>query len=296
MSKTIVIVRATGIQGSSVASTFLRFPEWRVRGITRNPLSTAAQDLVAVGVEMIKADIDDPQSLLPAFEGTTEALASVDPSRTPDELNEYAYNREVAQGINIAEVAASPAAMKTLERFVYSSLQDPRKWSRGKYTIVYHYNSKVGTVRAIQTRFPDLAARMSTVQQCYASMWKAFPSMAPQKQHDGSFLAIGPVNPNMKFHFVVAHWDTGLFVKALIDLPPTKALLGYKQVSKDEFFKGVPQELKHDLGDTYNFIGEFGYTGGDPEVLTPEQVSSISHIFLCPLLTLNNWTLRFQSH
>ncbi|THC89792.1 hypothetical protein EYZ11_010755 [Aspergillus tanneri] len=270
MSKTIVIVRATGIQGSSVASTFLRFPEWRVRGITRNPLSTAAQDLVAVGVEMIKADIDDPQSLLPAFEGTT--------------------------GINIAEVAASPAAMKTLERFVYSSLQDPRKWSRGKYTIVYHYNSKVGTVRAIQTRFPDLAARMSTVQQCYASMWKAFPSMAPQKQHDGSFLAIGPVNPNMKFHFVVAHWDTGLFVKALIDLPPTKALLGYKQVSKDEFFKGVPQELKHDLGDTYNFIGEFGYTGGDPEVLTPEQVSSISHIFLCPLLTLNNWTLRFQSH
>jgi hypothetical protein len=270
--------------------------------------------LAAKGVEIVKADIDDKHSLFPAFEGASVIFSNTDfflhlrnalapggsPSgRTP---NEHAFDREVAQGINIAEAAASPAVLKTLERFVLSSLSDARKWSGGKYTTVYHYDSKAEMIRVIQTKFPELAARMSTLQVGhYVTNWKAFPSMAPQKQPDGSFLTFRPVGPNLQFPFVDTHRDTGSFVKALVDLPPGKDLLGvsqsmtwlewmklwgnilgvkagFKKVSGDEFFKNVPEPLKKELWDTYDYVEEFGYTGGDPEVLTPEQVSSVTCI------------------
>ncbi|KAF8847026.1 hypothetical protein BDZ45DRAFT_544960, partial [Acephala macrosclerotiorum] len=58
-------------QGSSVADTSLCVLEWRVRDVTRNPSSEAAQVLAAIGVEIVKANIDDKLSFFPAFEGAT---------------------------------------------------------------------------------------------------------------------------------------------------------------------------------------------------------------------------------
>ncbi|MCJ1386082.1 hypothetical protein MMC17_009207 [Xylographa soralifera] len=308
MSKTIVIIGVTGIQGSSVADTFLRLPGWKVRGITRNPSSPAAQAHTANGVEIVKGDLDDKQSLFPAFEGATvifsntdffghlfQALALKDISggRTP---NEFACDREVEQGINIAEAAASPTTLKTLKLFVLSSLSDARKWSHGKYTYIYHNDAKAEIIRAIHTRFPELAARMSTVQiGHYVRNWQASPPLAPQKQPDGSFIIQRTSSPGYKMPFVVTHEDTGSFVKALVDLPPGKDLLGvsehmtwpewtklwgdilgvkatFKQVSEDEYYRGVPDPLRRELSETFAYVEEFGYTGGDPEVLTAEQL------------------------
>jgi hypothetical protein len=123
--------------------------------------------------------------------------------------------------------------------------------------------------------------------------------MTPQKQADGSFLTLRPVGPKVQFPFVVTHQPTGAFVKALVDLSPGKDLLGvsqnmiwpewielwgrilgveaeFKQVSGNEFFRGVPDALKRVLMDTYGYVEEFGYTGGNPEVLTLEQVTSMT--------------------
>jgi hypothetical protein len=265
--------------------------------------------LTAKGVEIIKADIDDMNSLLPAFEGANvifsntdffghffSAIKSNDPSsaRTP---NEIAYELEVAQGVNIAEAAASPAVLKTLERFVLSSLCDARKWSGGKYTNVYHFDSKAEMIRVIQTQLPELAARMSTVLiGHYVTNWKAFPAMAPKKQPDGSFLMTRPVPIEQEYPFIVAHRDTGPFVKTLVDMPPGQDVLAasqsmtwpewikiwgnvlgvkarYERVSGDDFLNGLPEPMKIEFLDTYNFVEEFGFTGGDPAVLMPEQVS-----------------------
>lgn len=158
--------------------------------------------------------------------------------------------------------------LKTLERFVLSSLSDARKWSSGKYTTVYHYGSKAEMVRVIKARFPKLAASMSALQfGHYATNWKTFPAVAPQKQLDASFLTLRPVGPEVQFPFVVTQKDTGAFVKALVNLPPGNDLLGvsetmtwpewmalwgrvlgveagFKQVSGDEFFLNVPAPLK----------------------------------------------------
>lgn len=51
--------------------------------------------------------------------------------------------------------------------------------------------------------------------------------------------------------------------------------VSYEQVSYDDFFEGTPAALKEEIGDSFKFIEEFSISGGDPEVLTPAQVSLI---------------------
>ena len=156
-------------------------------------------------------------------------------------------------------------------------------------------------IRVVKTKYPELAKKMSTLQVGhYVSNWKAFPSMAPQKQTDGSFLTLRPVGRNVVFPFVVTERDIGEFVKALVNAGPGKDLLGvsesltwpewmeiwgkvlgvkaeFRQVSGEEFFENLPEPLKRELRDTYEYVDEFGYTGGDPNVSTPDQVSLLIH-------------------
>lgn len=273
-----------------------------------------AQALAEKGVEIVQADFDDKPSLSSAFQGATVIYSNTDffvhlftgisagvpPGRT---VLEHAYDREVAQGINIAEAAASPSLLETLEYFIYSSLSDAAKWSKGKYTSVYHFDSKAETIRQIQSRFPDLATRMSTLQMgYYVTNWKAFPPMAPQKQDDGGFLFERPLSPDSVVDFVVTQKDTGGFVKALIEMPPGKNLIGvsermtwkewtkiwgdvlgvkagFRQVSEDTFWKGVPDAMR-ELQVAWEYVDEFGHAGGDPEVLRPDEVSFFFTFFL----------------
>jgi hypothetical protein len=209
---------------------------------------------------------------------------------------QYAFDREVEQGLNAAQIAASPIVMKTLERFIWSTLADATKLSGGKITTVYHYDSKAEVTRQIHERFPHLASRLSLVQLGhYIQNWKAFPLMAPQKQADGTYLTVRPFKPSTEIEFVDPSRDTGRVVKSLVELPPGKHILavseqmtwpewmelwgkiygvkaGYKQVSSEEFWKGVPPVLAEELKDAWDFAEEFGHTGGDPDVLRPNQV------------------------
>jgi uncharacterized protein YbjT (DUF2867 family) len=65
--KTIVVIGVTGRQGGQVAQNLIR-QGWRVRGITRKPEGKKAAALKALGVEVVKADLEDPAALEAAFE------------------------------------------------------------------------------------------------------------------------------------------------------------------------------------------------------------------------------------
>ena len=71
MARLICVVGATGNQGGSVAQRFLRDPTFKVRGITRNRASPAAEKLAAQGVEVVQANLDDVESLKRAFDGAS---------------------------------------------------------------------------------------------------------------------------------------------------------------------------------------------------------------------------------
>lgn len=240
------------------------------------------------------------------FEGGTAIFSNTDffahfwnAASLPSVSNpgQYAYDREVEQGMNIAAAAADPSVLKTLERFVMSSLSDATKWSGGKYTTIYHFDSKAEMIRLTRSRHPDVAARMSTLQMGhYVNNWKQLATMGPQRQADGTFILSRPSSASLRMPHVVAHKDTGAFVKALVlDLPPGKDLLGvsewmtlpdwvevwgrvlgkktgYKQVSKEEMFEGVPAHMAQEIGDSFDYIEEFGFDGGDPDTIDPAQV------------------------
>src|SRR5215217_9022612 len=71
--KTIAVIGATGRQGGQVVRHLLNHG-WQVRGLTRNPESKKAAALKALGVEVVKADLEDKASLEAAFENAYGVL------------------------------------------------------------------------------------------------------------------------------------------------------------------------------------------------------------------------------
>lgn len=171
------------MQGSSVAKVFRNLPDWSVRGVTRDASSPQATALRNQGVEIVSGNLDNVDSLSSAFKGATAIFAVTDfwsPFQDPasyaqlaegQTINEYCYDLELQRALNIAKAAA--ANLATIDRFIFSSLSYAKEWSKGKYTWVYHFDSKAEAVRRIKGEFPELAARMSVVQVgLYATNWK----------------------------------------------------------------------------------------------------------------------------
>lgn len=253
----------------------------------------------------MKGDLDDAASLRAAFEGANAIFANTDffshmfdGTHGPDTALQYAFDREVEQGTNVACAASNSSVLGTLEHFVYSSLSDASRCSGGKYTTIYHFDSKARTMDLIKSQFPELAKRMSALQMGhYVTNWQAVSAMAPQRQADGIYLTKRPFSGDMQMPFVVPDRDTGAFVKALLDVSPGKTLVGvsemmtfpawmeiwgrvldvqaaYQEVTPGEFYKDFPEPLGQELMDTNEYMIEFGYTGGDTEIIYPKEVKS----------------------
>jgi uncharacterized protein YbjT (DUF2867 family) len=107
----ITVIGATGQQGGAVIDALLkqRVP---IRAVTRNPNGDKARALVARGVEVVRADLEDVDSVRAAFDGAAAAFAMTTHDG-PD-----GPRREVAHGRVIAAAAADAA----LPFLVYSSV------------------------------------------------------------------------------------------------------------------------------------------------------------------------------
>lgn len=69
-SPLFVVVGSTGTQGRSVIDAIASDDkEYRVRGITRDPSKTAAEELRELGCEVVTGDIGDAASIEKAFQG-----------------------------------------------------------------------------------------------------------------------------------------------------------------------------------------------------------------------------------
>ncbi|TVY62421.1 NmrA-like family domain-containing protein 1 [Fusarium oxysporum f. sp. cubense] len=301
-SKVLVVIGITGNQGSSVANAFFQLPDWHIRGISRDPTSPAAQHWISRGVEVVKADIDNIDSLKDAFRGATAIFAVTDiynlifnPANISGAheagitVNEYARNIETKQGMNIAIAANCPAVSVTLTHFIFSNLSDTKRWSRGKYTWNFHFDGKADVVKQIKEKMPDLAAKLSTVQVgMYTSNWKGGMGR-PQKQKDGSFVVQIPDVGEVKLPWIFVERDTGVYVKALLENSPGKDILAVSEmatwrdfwtlwantqevkleiqvVSVENFFQSLPAVLRREFQESLMYIVEFGYTGSDPDV------------------------------
>lgn len=125
---------------------------------------------------MVRGDADDVESIKAAVQGasivfgnTIFSTVTFDPEghkkvdlKPGKTTREWAYETELRHGKNIADAVASVA--DGLDLFVWSSLSNAMKWSKGKYTGVLHFNSKAHVVDYINEQYPQLAKKMSIIQ------------------------------------------------------------------------------------------------------------------------------------
>jgi uncharacterized protein YbjT (DUF2867 family) len=123
--KTVLVAGATGRQGGAVIRHLL--PNgWKLRALTRNPGSQAAQELARQGVEVAQGDLEDPSSLDRAARGVY-GIYSVQDFWT------VGAKREVQQGKNLADAAKKAG----VQHFVYSSVGGAER-----NTGITHWESK----------------------------------------------------------------------------------------------------------------------------------------------------------
>ena len=74
--KIIAVVGATGAQGGGLVRAIMHDPDggFTARALTRNVDSPKAQELAALGAEVMAADVDDVSSLERAFNGAYGAF------------------------------------------------------------------------------------------------------------------------------------------------------------------------------------------------------------------------------
>ena len=301
-----------------MANVYLQEPGWRIRGLTRDPNSEASKSLAAKGVEMIRADLHDRSTLIPAFKGASLIFSVTDfwtPFFNPANIErakkegitigQVCYNLEKEQGKNIVDAAAHPDILATLDEtgFIASTLSSARDCSKGKYTELYHFDSKADIFpKYVEEHHPELAKKMSYLQTGYfMKSWHYMPHKWPGKQADGTFLTRMATAPDAVVPHLDVNADTGYYVRALAQLPPGKTAMaagewcnwrdwikkwargmgideskvGYEQVGVNEMSAGMG-EFGKEVAEMYEYSTWPGYDGGVP-MLKGEDLRKVSY-------------------
>lgn len=218
---------------------------------------------------------------------------------------------ETQRGKNMAVAAAAPEVQETLARFVYSSLPDSTRLSGGKYRKVWHFDSKAAVeefIRHDPTMVPaGLSQKSSFIHVgVYVDNWRRSPLEIAKDPESNGYYRVQVSDGREKLPFIWISRDTGTLVKKLMeDVPPGARLLGVskmasyreylstwarvvgkslagdqgiKQISPKEYAERVrgDKDHKEHMLETWAFAHEFGYDGGDPEMLYPKDVSTHS--------------------
>jgi uncharacterized protein YbjT (DUF2867 family) len=117
--KIIAVVGSTGSQGGGLVRAIVNDPNggFAVRAITRDVNKDKAQALKAAGAEVVKADLDDVESLKKAFAGAHGVFG------VTNFWEHFSGEKEKQQAKNIAD-AARAAGVKHV---IWSTLEDTRK-------------------------------------------------------------------------------------------------------------------------------------------------------------------------
>jgi uncharacterized protein YbjT (DUF2867 family) len=107
--KIIVVIGATGRQGSAVTRALLK-DGWRVRALTRNPTGQKALALAALGADVVQGNMDNRQTLQSAFQAAYGVYSVQNPMLSGLET-------EVRQGKQVADTAKEA----NVQHLVYGS-------------------------------------------------------------------------------------------------------------------------------------------------------------------------------
>ncbi|KAF4949475.1 hypothetical protein FSARC_13459 [Fusarium sarcochroum] len=327
--KLICVVGATGNQGGSVARRFLK-AGFKVRGLTRNTDSAAAEKLSAAGAEVVAVDLNDVETLKEAFRGANIIFSVTnywEPFFRPDcreqaakegiSCRKFAYNVEYQQGKNIVDAVAT--VVETLDKngFLVSTLSHAEKCSGGKYKELYHFDSKAEIFPAyVQNNYPELAAKMSCIHTGYFyTSFNILPNSYLNKLSDGSFEMSFTTSPDKPVPHFDPVGDMGNFTYAVYQMPPGKAYMAegttctwpewietwgrvndvpvnYRQVTPDEMTAATPDsEAGVEAGYMFSYSSNPGYDGG-MDLLSAKDIREAG--VDCPMTTWEDWAKKYD--
>jgi uncharacterized protein YbjT (DUF2867 family) len=188
--KVIAVVGATGAQGGGLVRAILADPEgeFSARAITRDPSSEKAQELAALGAEVVAADVDDEASLARAFAGAHGAFC------VTFFWAHFSPETELKEAGNMARAAKAAG----VEHVIWSTLEDTREFipldddrmpTLGERYKVPHYDAK----GEANHTFSDAGVPVTFLQTSF--YWDNFIyfGMGPQRGEDGKLYLTFPI-------------------------------------------------------------------------------------------------------
>ena len=174
--KLIAVVGATGQQGGAVVRALQANKQFKVRALTRNP-----DEHPQVGDKIIKADLNRPETLKPAFEGAHGVFLVTN------------FGAEGTDEVEQATAAVRAAKDAGVKHFIWSTLPDVEAISGGKFHVP-HFTGKAKVDRIVKEA--GFANHTFVIAPFYYQ--NLIGVLAPQKQTDGSVSWALPLDPTVR--------------------------------------------------------------------------------------------------
>lgn len=246
--------------------------------MTRDPSKPDAQSFVQRGCEVVKAELDNLESVKTALNAAHTVYAM-----TVSVYEPGGQEREVEQGKTIADAAVA-AGVKML---IYNIVPSPAKLTKGKYP-VGSFDCKDETKEYIEKQ-PIRSAFFAP--GCF--MQNFHGHMGPRPGPDGELAVTNFVKPETPYALIDIAGDTGKFVGAILANPDTYAgrtfcassrvytiaeivdvlsqasgkSIKYNQVPIEVFGKFLPDANRVTLLNMLSYFEYCGYYGPDSKDL-----------------------------
>ncbi|GLA47648.1 hypothetical protein AnigIFM63604_002328 [Aspergillus niger] len=281
MSKILVVVGATGQQGSSIINSILSdpklSPEYTIRGTTRDPNSSKAQALAAKGIEIVVANFNEPESLQRAFTGAHTVFAN-----TPTIYDGHTYEHEVAHGRALIDAAVAVG----VPFYIYSTLPSISKISQGWLKNGGHFDGKEEVEQYIRTQ-PIRSAFVAPG----SFMSNFHDTMAPRSMENGDYALLLPVPAHIRLPLIETEADLGKWVAAILadfdqyegkvlccatalysfeDIVQTMSRVSgktvtYREVPVEIWATYLPELMRGYIVDMFTLFRVYGYNGDGTE-------------------------------
>ena len=191
---TILVTGATGLQGGAVLRHLVacRFP---VRVLTRDPESERARRLSSTGIEVVRADLTDRESLDRALEGVDGVFSMATPFQ-------QGLDAEVAQGTTLGDAAKAAG----VRHYVYSSVG-----AAERDTGIPHFETKW----RIEQHLRGLELPLTVLRPVW--FYENFNSYGMEQVGD-AYEIRGPMRPETRLQMIAAD-DVGAFVALAFGRP-----------------------------------------------------------------------------
>ncbi|KAG9031684.1 hypothetical protein FRB95_002423 [Tulasnella sp. JGI-2019a] len=289
-----VIIGVTGQQGGSVANALTESSKpYRIIGLTRDASKPKAQGWAEKGVKLHEVDVSvgNEAAVAKAFENADIVFAVTSALDLRTKENEIATGKLMVDAAKVAKV----------KHFIWSPLESPAKWSKGRLNAVWTFDSKAEITEYL--RASGVPFSLVPAAGYLSNLFGGGP-LALTKQPDGSYVMRRPCSPKTLAYIVDIPRDYGMYVRAAIENPgmgPGSEVLSgtltsyedmlanisqltgkkyvFRQVDREEFNgivtgAGLPPSLADMLYEMHKFISEFGYYG-DKDVAANHKAAGI---------------------